>query len=127
MKVIDLLNKIANGEITENTKFRRVGILHSISGKDVDYFTYIKDGIYKITFKDGSIWNYDYKIPFECRLNDEIEIIEEPKKIEKVILLPDRDNNGHSYRVEVAHDNIKSLANKINELIDKINEGVSNV
>ena len=81
MKVIDLLNKIANGEeIPEKIKY------------ELKINTYL----------------HCHYVP-EC-LNDEVEILEEDKKIEKFKFGKIEDSE---------HYEIKR---KINEIIDKLNE-----
>lgn len=97
MKIIDLLNKIAKGEIKNKTKFWWYGCIHEIQ---IDY--------------DSSITIYDtyckkYKKIELNELNKEIKIIEEPKKIEKIYKIND----------EWQEDRI---VDKINELIELIND-----
>ena len=72
MKVIDLLNKIANGEIEEGFRVKRQsGIYEYREGKN--HFVNIEDEMYVYSLGDLT------------KLNDEIEIIEEkPKKIEEI-------------------------------------------
>lgn len=101
MKIIDLLNKIANGEEVPER---------------------IKDGSFELTIvktakgkhyggQTTSVLNDVFGME---RLNDEIEIIEEPMKIEKL----------EAYKISSAshYDNESTLLKKINEIIDKINE-----
>ena len=71
MKVIDLLNKIANGEEVP-TKIRyQIFELDRTYSADIRTYYVDKEGMF--FFKD-----YSYM------LNDEVEIIEEDKKIEKI-------------------------------------------
>ena len=101
MKVIDLLNKIANGEeVPEKIKYNdKIWRLAS----DRTYFI-------------GSDYGYDFWVAhgddkFEdevITLNDEVEILEEPKGIpEKLEILP----NNEQYSNKV-------LYGKINEIIE---------
>ena len=107
MKVIDLLNKIANGEIGD-TKFIYDDTYYhyfDVSGDILEY----TDKTYE---NEGIVANEDFNV---LNLNDEIELIEEPKKIEKI----DRD----SY--VITRNNkfvIEDMFNKINEIIDYINK-----
>ena len=87
MKVIDLLNKIANGEIETFYKFKYRN---------------------KIVTMDYLLDNY----LFLEILNDEVEIIEEDKKIGKL--------NESYYCDEPAL--IEDMVHTINEIIDKVNE-----
>lgn len=130
MKVIDLLNKIAKGEVELGTKF----IWH-YRGGDVILTFMTRCGALGLFFEeginsDGEIrWvglfeRYNYQI-----LNDEVEMIEEEKEIEKI--------NYYSIGInQIAVDYIennekkhfwlnkkeKYFADKINELIDEINK-----
>ena len=98
MKVIDLLNKIANGEEFNSCKIKFTGI----EPEEVnEYFIY--DRLYEEDLK----------------LNDEVEIIEESKKIEKITV---REKTlGFQNGEWTARNMDKAFAIKINELIDKIN------
>ena len=108
MKVIDILNKIANGE---EVKFKIL---------DNDE---IKDEIFEV--ENGSLRNrtcgkwIEAKVSIDTWesissyfLNKEVEIIEEDKKIEKLIF--DKDCT--------CEWNFGEVYEKINEIIDKINE-----
>ena len=105
MKVIDLLNKIANGKIKYPIKWERYGIEYKIEDE--------------ASLED-----------FYCvcnTLNDEIEIIEEPKKIEKLepIYKIEQDMNLDSV-IAWQKVNNKIFQKKIDEIIDYINKGDSN-
>lgn len=106
MKVIDLLNKIANGEQPKKIKY--------------------DDDIYEFDCYEGS-WGYVNKeySRYKCfaneidcdlqeQLNDEIEIIEEDKKIEKLVFNKDQDG-------DILVNGV-SLIEKVNEIIDKVNK-----
>lgn len=99
IRIIDLLNKIANNEETPN-KIR-------FNGEYYIYNTSYDD------YKSPSTWllknNNDN---LNCFLNDEIEIIEEEKEIEK---LKYKSTNSHI-------EDTKEIIKKVNELIDVINE-----
>lgn len=81
-------------------------------------------GIFKLEIKDdqlcyrcndSGILTFDYYIE-NNKLNDEVEIIEEPKKIEKIEMCTGGIMSFYSV------ENITTeLKNKINELIDEIN------
>ena len=58
-------------------------------------------------------------------LNDEIEIIEEPKKIEKIEIYEDSDGHyfydKHCKKIYITCDEMDFMVDKFNELIDEIN------
>lgn len=93
MKVIDLLNKIANGEIKEEIMFQYNNGYEEYANINTlfDRFTINKEN-----------------------LNIEIETTEEDKKIDRI--------ENHFYHEEQVDKN-EILKNKINEIIDKLNKG----
>ena len=116
MKVIDLLNKIANGEGVPLIKYREK-ILHWNKEKD--------------RFEDKYGMNTLYEIDFS-ELNDEIEVIED-KKIEKLetydiagdIFLEDCCFKYIPIDKEKLTANEQVFVNKINKIIDYINGGTN--
>ena len=102
MKVIDLLNRIANGEeVPKKIKYH-----NRIYIKRSDCYNYI--------LKNGN-FDDELKVIVGC-LNDEIEIIEEDKKIEHYYFSVFQDERLGGRQV------VESLENKINEIIKVINE-----
>lgn len=98
MKLIDLLNKIANGE--KDIKFALDGCEYSYSG-----------GMLKnVSMGEDAEW-----FIYEEWLNEEVEIIED-NKIEKLIFNKDQDG-------DILVNGV-SLIEKVNEIIDKLNERV---
>ena len=96
MKIIDLLNKIAKGEeVPEKIKF-----------KGEEYMFY---GINYTTPSEHKALHRRIELN---NLNDEVIVIEEEKEIEKIKELP----------IKLFHNKQKILANKLNELIDVIND-----
>lgn len=86
-----------------------------------------------MTFIETAEWG-DYKGDDCCRLsgfrlidclNDYVEIIEEPKKIEKIEMYQDEEGhyflNKQDRKVYVNCDEIDFMVDKFNELIDEIN------
>ena len=76
IKIIDLLNKIANGEeLPTYIKVRDsiFGVSYKFSGKDLDY-----------QLDNDENYLSDYICNGGISLNDEVEIIEEDKKIERI-------------------------------------------
>ena len=100
IKIIDLLNKIANGEEVPKK---------------------IKDGAFELTLsRDGKHYGGQTTTVLNNvfgmeRLNDEVEIIEEEKEIEKMSTV-----KFHGKYVD--HDTALEIARKVNELIDAVNE-----
>lgn len=119
-KIIDLLNKIANGEEPKIKYDNHILKYNKNEEKFID-----KDGL-----------NSLYEIDFS-ELNDEVEIIEEPKKIEKldVELLGQEDNwlrnpttgiikqdiELNPYIIDTIRKNTLEFQHRIKELIDEIN------
>ena len=110
MKVIDLLNKIAKGEEIPK-KIKYDGMIFDYQGSD---WLCKKNGWWFITSDDKILEN----------LNDELEIIEEEKEIEKLEKLSIRwkDSDVIIDGSIMSEDIEEVLANKINELIDVIND-----
>ena len=93
MKVIDLLNKVANGEEVPTIWVNGRKLRYN---KEYTWFDDVDDVCYS-------------KIGFDLdELNDEVEVIEEDKKIEKF--------------PNVAFIPTGQITNKINEIIDYINK-----
>ena len=106
IKVIDLLNKIANGE----------EVPKKIKYKDKIYYADVICSTGKYYYYDGIDTLLLEVINIVDQLNDEVEIIED-KKIDTI--------NWKSYgsNLKELNKNIDDLANKINEIIDYINKG----
>ena len=113
MKVIDLLNKIANGEEVpkEIILNDNVFIYDETDDNEVNRYRTMTD---------------DFLID-EGYLNDEVEVIEEDKKIENIKELNsdycDKQKTYDFLKNEEIVLDILTLKHKINEIIDKINEG----
>ena len=122
MKIIDLLVKITNGE--ESTKVKTK--YDSVDWEENDFLFSLYE-------------EFEHKNNYEIVkfLNDEVEIIEEPKKIEKldVELLGQEDNwlrnptteitkqdiELNPYIIDTIRKNTLEFQHRINELIDEIN------
>ena len=101
MKVIDVLNSIANGTIKEGFKFEF----------EDDIFTY-KLGL--ILSDEGKKFSEMYFI--ERCLDDEVKILEDKKdKIEKLMIEDEGETNESLYKY------IVEINNKINELVRAVN------
>ena len=106
IKIIDLLVKIANGE--ESTKVKTK--YDSVDWEENDFLF--------------SIYNeFEHKNNYEIVkfLNDYVEIIEEPKKIEKEGLFNLDESMSKASLVAWQKANNGILKKKIDELIDEIN------
>lgn len=100
IKIIDLLNKIANGEEVPK-KIKYEYSIYELTPERNDYYC-----------KNTMRW-FTNEINSLGVLNEEVEIIEELKKIEK--LPKNITDNACATRDQ------RIIANKINELIDEIN------
>ena len=118
MKIIDLLNKIANGEEVPK-KILLNGIIFEYKGDDYLYKDEDKKEhwLFSASYTDKYMW-------LENFLKAEAEIIEETKNIEKI------KSNGDEFYSDYIDAWISKnktdaycefLMNKINELIDEIN------
>lgn len=103
IKIIDLLNKIANNEEVPK-KIKWLEQIYEYSDND------------KFYYQNGYSMYRDFYTEGNC-LNEDVEIIEEPKKIEKL-----------DYKYVNTYGNVSQhrkseepLIDKINELIDEIN------
>ena len=106
IKIIDLLNKIANGEeVPKKIKFENDIYIH------IDNYCYHCEET-NLILSDRIFAEYS-------KLNDYVEIIEEPKKIEK-IEKPTQDEYLYSTGKELYENDMK-VYDKVNELIDEIN------
>ncbi len=112
IKIIDLLVKIANGEEIPRT----------IRWYDEFYNDYDEISNNYKAFVYGKLQTNVWS------LNDEIEIIEEPKKIGKLpyyslekIQKSKTKDEWYENRLELLEKRINDYHNKINELIDEIN------
>ena len=106
IKVIDLLNKIANGEeVPKEIKYDTMNYVF----RHYDY-----KEVHGELIDEQSSWLE--KIDF-YKLNDEVEIIEEDKKIKKLDL--DKEESLKAV-IKTAQDYV--LADKINEIIDYLEE-----
>lgn len=109
IKIIDLLNKIANGEEDDLlTEFE--------FDKRIWNFKRLNDSEFCL---DGWLLNQNITI------TKHKEILEEPKKIEKIEIYEDEEGhyflNNQYRKVYVNCDEMDFMVDKFNELIDKIN------
>jgi hypothetical protein len=113
MKIIDLLKKIANGNIPKRIIY--------------DEYVYVwnnKIENYEREIDIDTTLNWDY-IAINC-LNEPVEILEEEHKIpEKIITTSLRGIDNLDEKIEVAHVDTISAIDKINEILDylEVNNG----
>lgn len=104
MRVIDLLNKIANGEkLPEIIKVMGGSYYLCEGDQSGSYYFSEKQGFGGVKFK------FDTSV-----MNEEVEIIEEDNKIEKI------SNDFYQHSNDYLYN---ELEKKINEIIDHINKG----
>ena len=114
IKIIDLLNKIANNEEVPK-KIKWENIIYAYSEYDKDYLEY-------------PFSNEEYKGLFDMRdsiltqfLNDYVEIIDEEKE-DKIQKIYHCETSLTQNEVEIfITENLNQMVDKINELIDEIN------
>lgn len=110
MKIIDLLNKIANGEeVPKKIKYKNkiYERYQNITTNNLYY--------YQVPNKNDFLI---YQLESAIDLLDEVEILEEPKKIEKIARCDSFKVSGELYKPT---ENQEILRIKVNELIDEIN------
>ena len=119
MKVIDILDRIANGE----------EVPKHIHIRDVDSYTWQEDVKEYWSDRDENNLLSDLDLS-STNLKEDVEILEEDKKIRKIkvnyspdieekIFYEDGDNPRHCVLGDAGTE---LLINKINEIIDKLNE-----
>lgn len=119
IKMIDLLNKIANGEEIPK-KILLNGIVFEYQGDDYLYKDEDKKEhwLFSVSYTDKYMW-------LENFLKAEIEIIEEPKNIEKIKMYQDEEGqyflNNRNSKIYIRCDETDFMVDKFNELIDEIN------
>ena len=109
IKIIDLFTKIARGEdVPKEIKYNHTKYIY----REVTKQYYIK----------GCMGTYDSSLRYELtsfnRLNDEVEILEEEKKIPEKIDLYKSDDTTLKGLVATVNVMFEDTTNKINQLID---------
>lgn len=114
IKIIELLNKIANGEIEDKQKFR----VHFKNGLTRDIY-YKK--IYGKNISSLCNWYDNYTFQDEYDLDDEVEILEDnTEEIEELSTYRDIEEFGELDK-RCINQNAKEFFNKINELVKAVN------
>lgn len=121
MKVIDLLNKLANGE--KVPKKIRITILDDRITREYNFF-YDEDNQ---EYKDDELFPLGDSLILDRVLNEKVEVIEEDKEIK----IPKHISNEVIQDIDraICPANVKCIAHKVNELINYLqytNKGDSN-
>ena len=103
MKIIDLLNKIANGEVPKKIIFEN------------QVLKYDKDGQDYIVFEDGYLFCRLFSRNNNSFLNDEVEILDDEEKG-----LPEKLNYPHIEIESSADDEIRDYLYKVKDKFDEI-------
>ena len=116
MKIIDLFVKISKDEKVPS-RIKSQGLIFEFDEESRQYY------------EEGRLRSADYSLRswlfnFKC-LNDEVEIIEEDKKIEKIEIYKDEEGhyffNNRNKKIYIGCDETDFIVDKFNELIDEIN------
>lgn len=119
IRIIDLLNKISRGEeVPKKIRFDNIN-WNKVYGEKYMY--------YKNDY-DCDFFLYFFRKNLDFTLNDEVEIIEEDKKIEKLKIVENGSINSYALLDKngtkcALTKHSKEIADKINEIIDYINKG----
>ena len=107
----ELLGLVKDGKAPKKIKYDNLELEYNEEFKD--YYEYYGESLFAYKFTPGN----DF-------LNDEIEIIEEPKKIEKIAWRKKESLAGNftaSEKQEILTRRTEKLKSSLNELIDEIN------
>lgn len=120
MKVIDLLNKIANGEEVPK-KIKVLDVVYEFDDHYGDYYNKSLDRFLFVYMTSEEEWKLAYF------LNTKVEIIED-KKIEKIDLsdwieITTKGDLEEETFTKIFNKNATTFVNKINEIIEHINNG----
>ena len=107
IEIYTLLGLVKDGKAPKKIKFGNIELEYSEENED--YYSYYGGGLFE--FKFSNCLNF---------LNDEVEILEETKKIEKIARC-DSIKMTHYGELYKPTENEEILRIKINKLIDKIN------
>ena len=107
----DLLGLIKDNKAPKKIKYNNIELEYNKENED--YFKYYGVGLFEYKFETSTQF-----------LNDEVEIIEEPKKIEKISWNEKESLAGdftESKKQEILARRTEKLKSSLNELIDEIN------
>lgn len=111
IKIIELLNRIANKEKVPREIIYKGNHYYNVGNEEQAYYenSELDDCILLL-----AVYN-------EKGLNDYVEILEEDKKIEKIIPTSLKGIDNLDEKIEIAHIDTISAIDKINEIIDRLN------
>jgi hypothetical protein len=112
MKIIDLLNKIANGE--EVPKKIRITDIDDRITRHYNFF-YDEDGQ---EYKDDELFPLGARLILDRVLNEKVEILEEEKKIPEKITMRAGIVGDINNKIENLDINQMAIEDKLNEIID---------
>lgn len=123
MKIIDLLNKIANGEIKEISKFIYKGDLYE-QESNFEEFGNRKGYVCR---RENGITLTTLDTLFDIhKLNDEVEVIEDNKKIEKISWKEKESLAGFirndNDKLDILARRTEKLKKSLNEIIEVLND-----
>ena len=118
MKIIDLLNKIANGEIEDETMISCNGFFNNIVYRDKNLYWVHRNEIVETKYITEAIQNN-----YEFKIYTELEILEEEKKIpEKLEIYEDEEGHyfidKHCKKIYITCDEVNFIVEEFNQLID---------
>ena len=110
--IYTLLGLIKDGKAPKKIKYKNN--IYEYDGETQNYCSPI-----------NMIWDFLIGKDIVALLNDKVEIIEKPKKIEKIEIYEDEDGhyflNNRYNKIYIRCDETDFMADKFNELIDEIN------
>ena len=110
--IYELLRLIKDGKAPKKIKYKNN--IYEYDGETQNYCSPI-----------NMIWDFLIGEDIVALLNDEVEIIEEDKKIEKIEIYEDEDGhyflNNRYNKIYIRCDETDFMVDKFNELIDEIN------
>ena len=108
----ELLGLVKDGKAPKKIKYKNN--IYEYDGETQNYCSPI-----------NMVWDFLIGKDIVALLDDEVEIIEEPKKIEKIEIYEDEDGhyflNNRYNKIYIRCDETDFMADKFNELIDEIN------
>ena len=116
IKIIDLLNKIANGEeVPKKIKYK--GIIREYEDKDKDYISWETNADLYLFF---DLFKSNSGNQFETTLNDEVEILDEEDEFEDIEEMNLDIDCTTEYNFGEVYDTINQLINNQKKIIERL-------